>query len=123
MSVLTIVDLTHFKPPQNEALRAIIYLGIFPLLMEHQHREMGSSATQLAEYTGAEPDSIGTGHRKPNGDSSSAWINFLIWFCNTPNSDVYRPIDETVAFTQPIGRDGVPCMCVGYPVLLSPFHS
>ena len=40
--------------------------------MEKQHREVGVSATQLAEYTGAERDLIGTGRDKP---SSSAWID------------------------------------------------
>jgi len=32
--------------------------------------------------------------------------------CNTPAAEVYQANDKTVALTQPIGRDGVPCMYV-----------
>jgi hypothetical protein len=40
-------------------LRTVIELGIFAVLVEKRHRETGVSATQLAEYTGADPDLIG----------------------------------------------------------------
>ncbi|KAJ5160928.1 uncharacterized protein N7482_007932 [Penicillium canariense] len=48
-----------YQPPQNAALRSVIDLGIFPLLMEKQHQDGGVSATQLAENTGAERELIG----------------------------------------------------------------
>jgi hypothetical protein len=32
--------------------------------------------------------------------------------CTTMAPEVYRANDKTVALTQPIGRDGVPCMYV-----------
>jgi hypothetical protein len=41
-------------------LRVVIDLGIFAMLMEKRHRGMGLSAAQLADYTGAEKDLIGT---------------------------------------------------------------
>ena len=37
----------------------VIELVIFAVLVEKRHRETGASPTQLAEYTGAEPDLIG----------------------------------------------------------------
>jgi hypothetical protein len=37
----------------------VIELGIFAVLVEKRHRGTGVSVTQLAEYTGAEPDLIG----------------------------------------------------------------
>lgn len=33
--------------------------------------------------------------------------------CITPTPEVYVANDKTVALTQPIGRDGIPCMYVG----------
>lgn len=30
--------------------------------------------------------------------------------CTTPTAEVYCANDKTPALTQPIGRDGVPCM-------------
>lgn len=47
------------QPPQNAALRTVVDLNIFPLLVEKQSRDAGVSATQLAEYTGAERELIG----------------------------------------------------------------
>lgn len=47
------------QPPQNAALRAVMDLGIFPLLMDKKYRGIGVSATQLAEYSGAERELVG----------------------------------------------------------------
>jgi hypothetical protein len=33
--------------------------------------------------------------------------------CVTPTPDLYVANEKTVALTQPIGRDGIPCMYVG----------
>lgn len=32
--------------------------------------------------------------------------------CSSEECEVYRPNEKTQALTQPIGRDGVPCMYV-----------
>ncbi|CEJ62264.1 hypothetical protein PMG11_10767 [Penicillium brasilianum] len=89
-----------YQPPQNAALRCVIDMGIFPLLIENQHLEGGVSATQLAEYTGAEQDLIVRLMR----------VMASLGLCSTPASGVYRANDKTVALTQPIGRDGIPCI-------------
>jgi hypothetical protein len=64
MSLLLVCLIRHSfsddpQPPQNAALRCVIDMGIFPLLIDKQHLEGGVSAAQLAEYTGAEQDLIG----------------------------------------------------------------
>ncbi|KAJ5195583.1 uncharacterized protein N7498_009021 [Penicillium cinerascens] len=88
-----------YQPPQNAALRAVVDLKIFPLLVEKQARE-GLSAAQLAEFTGAENDLIVRLMR----------VMVSLGLCTTPTAEVYRANDKTVALTQPIGRDGVPCI-------------
>lgn len=47
------------SPPQNAALRTVVDLEIFPLLMQAQYQNTGISAAQLSEYTGAEQELIG----------------------------------------------------------------
>ncbi|KAJ6122245.1 hypothetical protein N7512_004710 [Penicillium capsulatum] len=97
----SILDLTDFlQPPQNAALRTVIDLGIFPLLMEKQNRDVGLSAAQLAEKTGADPDLIVRLMR----------VMASLGLCSTPTTEVYCANDKTPALTQPIGRDGVPCI-------------
>ncbi|KAJ5316510.1 hypothetical protein PENANT_c019G11649 [Penicillium antarcticum] len=88
-----------YQPPQNAALRTVIELGIFAVLVEKRHRETGVSATQLAEHTGAEPDLIIRLMR----------VMTSLELC-TSTSEVYFANEKTVALTQPIGRDGIPCI-------------
>lgn len=54
------------QPPQNAALRTVMDLGIFPILTEKQNQS-GISATQLAEYSGADRDLIGKYSWYPSG--------------------------------------------------------
>ncbi|KAJ5585608.1 uncharacterized protein N7459_005408 [Penicillium hispanicum] len=89
-----------YQPPQNAALRTVMDLEIFPWLMDKQHREIGVSASQLAEYTGAERDLIVRLMR----------VVASLGLCTTPTPEVYRANSKTVALTQPVGRDGVPCI-------------
>ncbi|OQD70227.1 hypothetical protein PENDEC_c025G00270 [Penicillium decumbens] len=89
-----------YQPPQNAALRAVMDLNVFPLLVEKQYREDGISASQLAEFTRAEKDLIVRLMR----------VMVSLGLCNTPAAEVYQANDKTVALTQPIGRDGVPCI-------------
>ncbi|KAJ5102501.1 hypothetical protein N7532_003030 [Penicillium argentinense] len=89
-----------YQPPQNAALRAVVDMGIFPLLVEKQYRETGISAEQLAEYTQAETDLIVRLMR----------VMTSLGLCSTLATEVYRANEKTVALTQPIGRDGVPCI-------------
>ncbi|KAE8150349.1 S-adenosyl-L-methionine-dependent methyltransferase [Aspergillus avenaceus] len=87
-----------YQPPQNAALRTVIDLEVFPLLT--QHPKKGMSATQLAEDTGAERALVVRLMRVMEG----------LGLCACAEPEVYLPTDKTIAFTQPIGRDGVPCL-------------
>ncbi|KAJ5991587.1 hypothetical protein N7522_011794 [Penicillium canescens] len=84
-----------YQSPQNAALCTVIELGIFAVLVEKRHRETGVSATQLAEYTGAEPNLIVRLMRV----MTSLGLGSL-------TSEAYVANEKTVALTQPIGRDG-----------------
>ncbi|GKZ78280.1 hypothetical protein AnigIFM56816_001836 [Aspergillus niger] len=87
-----------YQPPQNAALRTVMDLGIFPLLVEHSKR--GLSATELAAQTGAERGLIVRLMR----------VMTALGLCANHESEVYTANDKTVALTQPIGRDGIPCI-------------
>ncbi|KAJ5835382.1 hypothetical protein N7447_001408 [Penicillium robsamsonii] len=89
-----------YQPPQNAALRVVIDLGIFGMLVEKRHRGTGLSAAQLAQYTGAEQDLIVRLMR----------VMASLGLCVTPTPDVYVANDKTLALTHPIGRDGIPCI-------------
>ncbi|OJZ91573.1 hypothetical protein ASPFODRAFT_122497 [Aspergillus luchuensis CBS 106.47] len=87
-----------YQPPQNAALRTVMDLGIFPLLVEQS--KCGMSATELAAQTGAERGLIVRLMR----------VMTALGLCANPESEVYIATDKTVALTQPIGRDGIPCI-------------
>ncbi|GKZ34970.1 hypothetical protein AbraIFM66950_005409 [Aspergillus brasiliensis] len=87
-----------YQPPQNAALRTVMDLGLFPLLVEQSKR--GLSATELAEKTGAERGLIVRLMR----------VMTALGLCANPESEVYVATEKTVALTQPIGRDGIPCI-------------
>ncbi|KAJ5486764.1 hypothetical protein N7530_001064 [Penicillium desertorum] len=89
-----------YQPPQNAALRVVIDLGIFAMLVEKRHKGTGLSAAQLAEYTGAEQDLIVRLMR----------VMASLGLCITPTPELYVANEKTVALTQPIGRDGIPCI-------------
>ena len=64
--------LTERQPPQNAALRTVVDLNIFPLLM--QHGESGLSAAQLAAHTGAQRELIGeTGRHRQRRLGADRW--------------------------------------------------
>ncbi|THC91391.1 hypothetical protein EYZ11_009140 [Aspergillus tanneri] len=86
-----------YQPPQNAALRTVIDLRIFPLLVEHPQ---GRSAKDLAVHTGAEKALIVRLMR----------VMIALGLCASREPEVYLPTDKTIAMTQPIGRDGVPCI-------------
>ncbi|KAB8238223.1 S-adenosyl-L-methionine-dependent methyltransferase [Aspergillus alliaceus] len=87
-----------YQPPQNAALRTVVDLDIFPLLLEHPNK--GLSAIQLAESTGAERALIIRLMR----------VMAALGLCASVEPEVYIPTEKTVALTQPIGRDGIPCI-------------
>ncbi|KAJ5669927.1 uncharacterized protein N7477_005290 [Penicillium maclennaniae] len=89
-----------YQPPQNAALRAVMDLNIFPLLFEKQYREEGISAAQIEKSTGAEKDLIVRLMR----------VMVSLGLCITLGPEMYRANDKTLALTQPVGRDGVPCI-------------
>ncbi|KAJ5532994.1 hypothetical protein N7494_009546 [Penicillium frequentans] len=89
-----------YQPPQNSALRAVVDLGIFPLLMQKQYQNTGISAAQLSELTGAEQELIVRLMR----------VMASLGLCTTPEFQVYKANEKTAALTQPAGRDGVPCI-------------
>ncbi|KAI9926344.1 hypothetical protein MW887_004108 [Aspergillus wentii] len=77
-----------YQPPQNAALRTVIDLGIFPLLVESKS---GVSAAELEELR-------------------LMRVMAGLGLCASHESEVYSPTDKTLAMTQPIGRDGVSCL-------------
>ncbi|KAK9857903.1 Demethylsterigmatocystin 6-O-methyltransferase [Penicillium brevicompactum] len=85
---------------QNSALRIVIDLGIFSLLVESWPGDTGLSATQLAEYTGGERDLIVRLMR----------VMVSLGLCGMSGPEIYIANEKTVAFTQPIGRDGLACI-------------
>ncbi|RAK96778.1 O-methyltransferase [Aspergillus ibericus CBS 121593] len=87
-----------YQPPQNAALRTIMDLGIFPLLVEQNKR--GLSATELARRTGAERGLIVRLMR----------VMTALGLCASHESEVYIATEKTAVMTQPIGRDGIPCI-------------
>ncbi|KAF9891627.1 hypothetical protein FE257_003638 [Aspergillus nanangensis] len=87
-----------YQPPQNAALRTVIDMGIFPLLV--QHHKTGLSATDLAIYTEAERGLIVRLMR----------VMAALGLCTSVECEVYLPNEKTKAMTEPIGRDGVPCI-------------
>ncbi|KAE8356405.1 S-adenosyl-L-methionine-dependent methyltransferase [Aspergillus coremiiformis] len=87
-----------YQPPQNAALRTVMDLNIFPMLLAHP--KQGLSATQLAESTGAERELIVRLMR----------VMTALGLCASVEPEVYRPTNKTIALTQPIGRDGIPCI-------------
>ncbi|KAJ5223976.1 hypothetical protein N7468_008518 [Penicillium chermesinum] len=89
-----------YQPPQNAALRAVMDLGIFPILMETQNRESGVSASYLAKCSGADRELIVRLMR----------VIVSLGLCSPSGVEGYRANEKTVALTQPIGRDGVPCI-------------
>ncbi|KAJ5637781.1 hypothetical protein N7490_007660 [Penicillium lividum] len=89
-----------YQPPQNAALRAVMDLQIFPLLVKKQYQSTGISAAQLAEHTGAEQELIVRLMR----------VMESLGLCKSPEFQVYKANEKTVAMTQPAGRDGIPCI-------------
>ncbi|CAG8937812.1 unnamed protein product [Penicillium salamii] len=106
-----------YQPPQNAAVRIVIELGIFNLLV----RDTDLSATQLAEYTGAERELIGITPCREKARDYGLWgpltrivrlmrVMVSLGLCSMSASEVYTANEKTVAFTQPIGRDGLACI-------------
>ncbi|PWY74331.1 S-adenosyl-L-methionine-dependent methyltransferase [Aspergillus heteromorphus CBS 117.55] len=87
-----------YQPPQNAALRTVMDLGIFPLLMANGKR--GVSAVELAERTGAERGLVVRLMR----------VITALGLCASPEFELYFANDKTPVLTQPIGRDGIPCI-------------
>ncbi|CAG8108135.1 unnamed protein product [Penicillium olsonii] len=88
-----------YQPPQNAALRSVVDLEIFPLLMQKQNAS-GISATQIAEYTGANQELIVRLMR----------VMASLGLCTSSEFQVYKANEKTAAMAQPAGRDGVPCI-------------
>ncbi|KAL4921372.1 S-adenosyl-L-methionine-dependent methyltransferase [Aspergillus aurantiobrunneus] len=83
---------------QNAALRTLIDLGIFELLVSHG--KDGLSASALSAYTNAERGLIVRLMR----------VVTTLGLCVSSEPEVYRPNSRTAILTQPIGRDGVRCI-------------
>ncbi|EAW14278.1 putative O-methyltransferase [Aspergillus clavatus NRRL 1] len=87
-----------YQPPQNAALRTVVDMGIFPLLVDSG--ETGVSAGELAKRIGAEKELIVRLMR----------IVSALGLCSNPELEVYRPTDKTAIMTGATGRDGVSCL-------------
>ncbi|KAJ5259610.1 hypothetical protein N7478_012591 [Penicillium angulare] len=88
-----------YQPPENAALRTVVDLGIFPLLVNSPQKE-GLSASDLALHTGAERGLVIRLMR----------VMCSLGLCESSETEVYRTTDKTISMTKPIGRDGVPCL-------------
>ncbi|OJJ64685.1 hypothetical protein ASPSYDRAFT_140363 [Aspergillus sydowii CBS 593.65] len=87
-----------YQPPQNAALRTLIDLGVFDLLVSHSPR--GLSASELSAYTSAEPDLITRLMR----------VVTALGLCENPEPEIYCANQRTAILTQPISRDGIRCI-------------
>ncbi|KAL4949633.1 S-adenosyl-L-methionine-dependent methyltransferase [Aspergillus filifer] len=87
-----------YQPPQNTAIRTLIDLGVFDLIVSRG--EEGISAEELGKRTTAERRLIVRLMR----------IATALGFCTNPAPEVYSANTKTPILTQPIGRDGVRCI-------------
>ncbi|KAJ5620511.1 hypothetical protein N7510_004495 [Penicillium lagena] len=85
-----------YQPPANAALRTAVDLRIFPLLAKNEVL----SATELAISTGADRGLIIRLMR----------VMTALGLCASDEGEVYRATERTITMTQPIGRDGIPCI-------------
>ncbi|KAJ5832285.1 hypothetical protein N7474_000596 [Penicillium riverlandense] len=89
-----------YQPPANAALRTAVDLRIFPLLAKNEVL----SATELAISTGADRGLIsGFFALQPT-------TMMMLTALNNDEAEVYRATERTITMTQPIGRDGIPCI-------------
>ncbi|KAJ5786949.1 uncharacterized protein N7503_012161 [Penicillium pulvis] len=88
-----------YQPPENAALRTVVDLGVFPLLVGSPKNE-GLSASDIALHTGADKGLIVRLMR----------VMTSLGLCSSVEAEVYCPNDKSLAMTKPIGRDGVPCI-------------
>ncbi|KAJ5767127.1 uncharacterized protein N7511_004743 [Penicillium nucicola] len=95
-SILTSMSI---KPPENAALRTVVDLGIFPILVKDGQKN-GLSAADLAVCTGADKGLIVRLMR----------VMTALGLCASTEAEVYRPTDKSLSMTQPIGQDGIPCI-------------
>ncbi|KAJ5642481.1 hypothetical protein N7490_006481 [Penicillium lividum] len=88
-----------YQPPENAALRIVVDLGIFSILI-NSPKEEGISASDIAVHTGANRGLIIRLMR----------VMTSLGLCSSFEAEVYHPSEKTLAMTKPIGRDGVPCI-------------
>ncbi|KAL4925955.1 S-adenosyl-L-methionine-dependent methyltransferase [Aspergillus undulatus] len=87
-----------YQPSQNAALRTLIDLGVFKLLVSHGTSSL--LAEELSTYTKAEKGLIVRLMR----------VATALGLCDNPEHEVYKPNTKTGIMTHPIGRDGVQCI-------------
>ncbi|KAL6230393.1 hypothetical protein BDW75DRAFT_234445 [Aspergillus navahoensis] len=87
-----------YQPPQNAAIRTLVDLGVFELLVENGAGGCGPglSASEVSAKTNAERGLIGT--------------SLLVIACIYLASDAYRANSKTEILTKPLGRDGLRCL-------------
>ncbi|KAJ5100113.1 hypothetical protein N7532_007114 [Penicillium argentinense] len=88
-----------YQPPENAALRTVADLDVFPILMSSESKK-GTSATEIAKLTGADRGLIIRLMR----------VMASLGLCTSSEPEVYRATEKTASMTQPIGKDGVPCI-------------
>ncbi|KAJ6111287.1 hypothetical protein N7486_003522 [Penicillium sp. IBT 16267x] len=84
-----------YQPPGNAALRTVVDLGIFHLLVDNPKKE-GLSALDIALHTGADKGLIVRLMR----------VMTSVGLCSSVEAEVYYATDKTLALTKPIGREG-----------------
>ncbi|KAL3429528.1 S-adenosyl-L-methionine-dependent methyltransferase [Aspergillus tetrazonus] len=98
-----------YQPPQNAAIRALIDLGVFELLVDNARdgRNHGLSASELSVRTNAESDLIARLMRVAT--SLGLCDSNLNPDCAEPET-VYSANSKTEIMTKPLGRDGLRCL-------------
>ncbi|KAJ5378407.1 hypothetical protein N7509_011526 [Penicillium cosmopolitanum] len=88
-----------YQLPENAALRTVVDLGIFPLLVNTETKS-GVSATDLARDTGGDRGLIVRLMR----------MMTALGLCATLEPEKYIATDKSSSMIHPIGRDGVRCI-------------
>ncbi|KAL5041353.1 hypothetical protein BDW71DRAFT_212212 [Aspergillus fruticulosus] len=95
-----------YQPPQNAAIRTLIDLGVFELLVENamDGRSPGLSASEVSVQTNAERGLIVRLMRIATS------LGLCDSDCDSTEPEVYRANSKTEILTKPLGRNGLRCL-------------
>ncbi|KAL4994659.1 S-adenosyl-L-methionine-dependent methyltransferase [Aspergillus recurvatus] len=95
-----------YQPPQNAAIRTLIDLGVFELLVENGIDGFGPglSASEISVRANAERGLIVRLMRVATS------LGLCDSDCHSTEPEAYRANSKTEILTKPLGRDGLPCL-------------